>query len=99
MHYARRDSELFVGGEGNDYFKSGAVVIPTEETKLAPDRDALLSSAVQKVNEQLNQSERVRKYVVQEMICSTDNGLLTPTQKVKRDAVLSRNETEIQALY
>jgi len=89
--------QAVVFGDGKPWL--GAVVIPTEETKLAPDRDALLSLAVQKVNEQLNQSERVRKYVVQEMICSTDNGLLTPTQKVKRNAVLSRNETEIQALY
>jgi long-chain acyl-CoA synthetase len=89
--------QAVVFGDGKPWL--GAVLIPTEETKLAPNCAALLSSAVQKVNEQLNQSERVRKYVTQEMICSTDNGLLTPTQKVKRDAVLSRNETEIQALY
>ena len=89
--------QAVVFGDGKPWL--GAVLIPTEETKFAPNCAALLSSAVQKVNEQLNQSERVRKYVTQEMICSTDNGLLTPTQKVKRDAVLSRNETEIQALY
>jgi len=58
-----------------------------------------LNAAVQRINQELNQSERIRKFIVQETICSTDNGLLTPTQKVKRHAVLARNEADIAALY
>ena len=89
--------QAVVFGDGRPWL--GAVLIPTEAISSMPDCDIALSAALQRANEQLNQSERVRKYVVQKMICSTDNGLLTPTQKVKRDAVLSQNEAAIQSLY
>ena len=89
--------QAVVFGDGRPWL--GAVLIPTAETTSASDADALLNAAVQRVNQDLNQSERIRKFVVQETICSTENGLLTPTQKVKRDAVLVSNEMEINVLY
>ena len=89
--------QAVVFGDGKPWL--GAVLIPTSETVDASNRNDLLNAAVQRINQELNQSERVRKFVVQETICSTDNGLLTPTQKVKRHAVLARNEADITALY
>ena len=89
--------QAVVFGDGKPWL--GAVLIPTSETVDASTRDDLLNAAVQRINQELNQSERIRKFIVQETICSTDNGLLTPTQKVKRHAVLARNEADIAALY
>jgi long-subunit acyl-CoA synthetase (AMP-forming) len=43
--------------------------------------------------------ERIRKFIIQEDICSTENGLLTPTQKIKRAVVLNRNSERISELY
>jgi len=89
--------QAVVFGDGKPWL--GAILVPTEETKTSNASDSLIDAAVQRVNQQLNQFERVRKYLIQETVCSTDNGLLTPTQKVKRAAVLSRNEAEIEKLY
>lgn len=81
----------------------GAVLVPSPEILSANGKsDSIgqqLQSAVDRVNVNLSQAERIRKFVVQEDICSTDNGLLTPTQKVKRTAVLERNSKQIAELY
>ncbi len=84
-------------GDGKPWLS--AVIIPTAETLAKSNCESLLNDAVQRVNKGLNQTERVRKFVVQDTICSTDNGLLTPTQKVKREAVLNLNMDQINALY
>jgi long-chain acyl-CoA synthetase len=79
----------------------GAVLVPSPEI-VASELDKLrddLQSAVDRVNTQLSVGERIRKFIIQEDICSTENGLLTPTQKIKRAVVLNRNSERISELY
>jgi long-chain acyl-CoA synthetase len=70
-------------------------IVASELDKLRDD----LQSAVDRVNTQLSVGERIRKFIIQEDICSTENGLLTPTQKIKRAVVLNRNSERISELY
>ena len=79
----------------------GAVVIPTAEVAEYDEKEMLkaLQESVDEINSQVSVGERIRKFVVQKEICSTDNGMLTPTQKVKRGVILERNSDRIEALY
>ncbi len=54
--------------------------------------------AVQRVNGRLSGIERIRKWAIVEPF-TVENGLLTPTQKVKRRAVLERHATVVSGLY
>ena len=87
--------QAVVFGDGKPWL--GAVIIPNHET--SPYDHKRLEAAIKRVNDVLNSSEKVRKYVVQQELCTTDNGLLTPTQKVKRWQVLDRNKSKIEELY
>jgi len=79
----------------------GAVLVPSTETLESGDENVRvrLQSAVDRVNNQVGVGERIRKFVIQEDICSTENGLLTPTQKVKRTLVLEKHSETIAGLY
>ena len=77
----------------------GAVIVPTESLMQLADPADQIAQAIKRVNQQLSASEQVRKFVLQGELCTTENGLLTPTQKVRRHLVLKQHETAIQSLY
>ena len=58
-----------------------------------------LAAAVARVNARLSSIERIRCWGVVEQPFSVENGLLTPTMKVKRRAVLEHYGEEVRALY
>ena len=67
-----------------------AVIVPeVEKTKNMTDEEIneIISSEVKKANEGLSSIEKIRKFVIAKEPFSTDNGLLTPTMKVKRHKV------------
>ena len=79
----------------------GAILIPTTETAQHDEAamEEILQNAVDLVNSEVAVGERIRKFIVQTEICTTDNGMLTPTQKVKRGTVLERHLDAINNLY
>ena len=52
-----------------------------------------------RVNAKLSTIERIRRWIPLPAAFSVENGLLTPTMKVKRRAVLERFDGEIAGLY
>ncbi|WP_431270598.1 AMP-dependent synthetase/ligase [Dankookia sp. P2] len=58
-----------------------------------------LGQAVARVNARLSTIERVRRWIPIPAAFSVENGLLTPTMKVRRRAVLERFDGEIAGLY
>jgi len=94
--------QAVVFGDGRPWL--GAVLIPSADLidSCAGNDDQLvleLNNALKRANSDLNQSERMRKFVIQSDPCSIENGLLTPTQKVRRGQVLKNHEKAIAALY
>lgn len=58
-----------------------------------------VASAVARVNAKLSSIERIRRWMPVPAAFSVENGLLTPTMKVRRRAVLERYRGELASLY
>ena len=55
--------------------------------------------AVKTANENLSQIEKVRRYIITKEPFSTDNGMLTPTMKIRRHMVKEVYEEQLDNLY
>jgi long-chain acyl-CoA synthetase len=71
-----------------------ALLVPAEGQD-----ESKLGEAVARVNARLSSIERIRRWSVVNSPFSVENGMLTPTMKVKRRAVLDRYDQEVRALY
>ncbi|WP_338663284.1 AMP-dependent synthetase/ligase [Pararoseomonas sp. SCSIO 73927] len=81
-------AQAVVAGEGRPGIV--ALIVPAEGA--SPDK------AVQRINGKLSSLERVRKWKAVDAF-TLENGLLTPTMKVKRKAVLERHAGTVEELY
>jgi long-chain acyl-CoA synthetase len=59
----------------------------------------LIESEVNSINQSLKGYERIKKHLVIDEDFTTENGMLTPTLKVKRRVVLDRYGDAIESLY
>lgn len=76
--------------------------LPSMSVKEAVAHPAVLSSlqrAIERTNKQVSRAESIRKFVILSGEFTQDNGLLTPSMKVKRSAVQERFAKEIEELY
>ena len=60
---------------------------------------AELQEAVDEANSAVSRAESIRTFRILAEDFTTDNGLLTPSMKLKRSRVSERLQDEIQALY
>ena len=58
-----------------------------------------LQRAVDRTNEQVSRAESIRKFTVVNGDFTEENGLLTPSMKVKRADVLERHADVVEGLY
>ena len=58
-----------------------------------------VETEVEAVNRELPKSERIKQFRLVPTEWTPDNGLLTPSMKVKRRAVADRFETELRDIY
>lgn len=94
-------AQAAVFGDGKPYLV--AVVVPSEAARAAnPTMEGLaraLATAVEHANARLSITERVRRFHVAETPFTVENGLLTPTQKIRRHRVLAEHQEAVAALY
>jgi long-chain acyl-CoA synthetase len=83
--------QAVVAGEGQPGIVALLVAADGMEDKVAP--------AVARVNAKLSAIERIRRWMPAPSAFSVENGLLTPTMKVRRRAVLERYQGELDSLY
>ena len=79
-----------------------AVIVPeVEKTKNLGDKEVneIISSEVKKANEGLSSIEKIRKFIIAKEPFSTENGLLTPTMKVRRHKVFEIYGETLDDLY
>ncbi|MFD7298875.1 AMP-dependent synthetase/ligase [Streptomyces sp. NPDC059897] len=72
---------------------------PMAEIVRDPRIVADVQKAVDYANEAVSRAESIRKFTVVEGEFSEENGLLTPSLKIKRAAVVGQYEREIEELY
>lgn len=64
-----------------------------------PELKTLIDADIQKVNAELEEYERVKKYLVLPRKLTVEEGEMTPTMKVKRNEVIKHFKVEIESLY
>ena len=83
-------AQALVAGEGQPALV--ALIVPAEGMETRVD------AAMQRVNGKLSTIERVRRWASVEPF-TIDNGMLTPTMKVKRRVALDRHAAAVESLY
>lgn len=58
-----------------------------------------IGKAVERANKKVSRAESIRKFKILPTDFTEENGMLTPSQKVKRDAVLEGYRAEIEEIY
>ena len=58
-----------------------------------------LQAAVDEANKAVSKAESIRKFTVLAVDWTEDNGLLTPSMKLRRKAVMEEFDSQIRALY
>jgi long-chain acyl-CoA synthetase len=64
-----------------------------------PDVRAELDAAVAEANKAVSQAEAIKKYRVLATDFTEDNGMLTPSLKLKRSVVVKEFDADVEALY
>ncbi|MCX5081818.1 long-chain fatty acid--CoA ligase [Streptomyces sp. NBC_00401] len=72
---------------------------PMADVVRDPRMTAAVQQAVDYANEAVSRAESIREFAVVEGEFTEDNGLLTPSLKIKRHAVAAAYEREIEDLY
>ncbi|MEL6545292.1 MAG: AMP-binding protein, partial [Myxococcota bacterium] len=88
---------VVVYGDGQKYLVAG--IWPCAEQRQNEDFDAQLEACVARVNEQLARVETIKKFFVADEPLTVENGLLTPSLKVKRKKVYQTYQERFEALY
>ncbi len=72
---------------------------PVEQLVDDPDVKVELDAAVAEANKAVSQAEAIKKYRVLTTDFTEDNGMLTPSLKLKRSVVVKEFGSEVEALY
>lgn len=74
---------------------------PTDTAHAAtlPEVRASLDRAIARANQRVSRAESIRRYRIVDQRFTVENGLLTPSLKVKRHAVLTQLADQVDALY
>lgn len=101
-----RIEHAVVIGEGRPYLVAVAVLAPDSATPpgharvvTEPEVRQAVAQVVAQANETVSRAESVRRFLVVSADLSAEGGLTTPTQKLRRQALLARFSTELRDLY
>ncbi len=86
--------QCLVYGEGKKYLV--ALIVPSKEFKEQKEK---INEIINKINKNLTLVEKIKKFHLINENFSIENGLLTPTMKVKRNKVTLKYKQELEKLY
>ena len=73
-----------------------ALIVPNNEFLNEKEK---INKVIQNINNKLTLAEKIKKIQLLDENFTIENGLLTPTMKVKRKKVIEKYKTEIENLY
>ena len=59
----------------------------------------IISNEIEKINNNLTKIEKIKKYFVVDKQFTIENGLMTPTLKLKRYKIIQKYKIELEKLY
>jgi len=80
----------------NKPFLVALLVISEENKNISSDQ---IKYELEKVNKELTKIEKIKKYIVINKQFSIENGLMTPTLKLKRYKIIQKYKIELDKLY
>ena len=92
--------QAMVSGDRRPYLVALIVTEPEMVRDMSEeDIEKEVSLAVKKANENLSQIEKIRQYIIINEPFSTDNGMLTPTMKLRRHMINENYGNQLDGLY
>jgi long-chain acyl-CoA synthetase len=70
-----------------------------EQLRADPELRAEIDAAVKDANRAVSQAEAIKKFTILGTDFTEDNGMLTPSLKLKRSVVMKEFDAEVEALY
>ena len=86
--------QCMVWGDGKNYLV--ALIVPSKEFKEQKDK---IGKIINKINENLVQIEKIKNFHLVSENFSIENGMLTPTMKVKRNKVIAKYKNILESFY
>ena len=86
--------QSMVYGDGKNYLV--AIIVPTKDFKGQKEK---ISETIDEVNKNLTLIEKIKKFQLINENFSIENGLLTPTMKVKRNKVIAKYKNILESFY
>jgi long-chain acyl-CoA synthetase len=86
--------QSMIYGDGKNYLV--AIIVPTKDFKGKKEE---LSEIINEVNKNLTLVEKIKKFHVISESFTIENGLLTPTMKVKRSKVIAKYKNILENFY
>ena len=83
-----------VYGDGKNYLV--ALIVPNKEFKEEKEK---IKEIIDEINKNLTVVEKIKKFHLINEAFSIENGLLTPTMKVKRNKVIAKYKNILEHLY
>ena len=83
-----------VYGDGKKYLV--ALIVPSKEFNNQKEK---INEIVKKINNNLTIIEKIKKFELLNENFSIENGLLTPTMKVKRNKVIAKYKNILENFY
>jgi len=86
--------QCMVYGDGKNYLV--ALIVPSKEFKEQKEK---ISDVVNKINNNLSLIEKIKKFNLINESFSIENGLLTPTMKIKRNKIIVKYKNTLENFY
>jgi long-chain acyl-CoA synthetase len=86
--------QCMIYGDGKNYLV--ALIVPSKEFIKQKEK---INEIVNKINNNLTLAEKIKKFYLIEESFTIENGLLTPTMKVKRNKVILKYRNVLESFY
>ena len=87
--------QVLVYGDNKPYLVS-LIVLSSDQKNLSNQK---INEEIEKINKNLSKIEKVKKYFIIKEQFSIENGMLTPTLKLKRYKIIQKYKNELEKLY
>jgi long-chain acyl-CoA synthetase len=87
--------QALVYGDNKPYLVS-LIVLSTKEKRLSDEK---IKEEIEKINIKLSKNEKIKKYLIIKEQFTIENGMLTPTLKLKRYKIIHKYKKELIKLY